>query len=48
MYKYLEVKDMQISISLLVLTLNVPLWIGKCTPKGTCTPLWASLVYNNS
>jgi len=32
MYKYLEIKDMQIYISLLLLTLNVPLQIGKCTP----------------
>jgi len=26
-----------------MLTLNVPLWIGKCTPKGTCTPDWEPL-----
>jgi len=45
MYKYLEIKDMQIYISLLLLTLNVPLRIGKCTPRGTCTPGWETLIY---
>ena len=43
MYQYLEIKDMQIYISLLLLTLNVPLEIDKCTPKGTCTPGWEPL-----
>jgi len=32
MYKYLEIKGMQIYIYLLLLTLNAPLPIGKCTP----------------
>jgi len=26
-----------------LLTLNVPLEIGKCTPMGTCTPVWEPL-----
>jgi len=26
--------------SLLLLTLNVPLQLGKSTPRGTCTPVW--------
>jgi len=26
-----------------LLTLNVPLWIGKRTPGGTCTPGWEPL-----
>jgi len=43
MYNYLEIKDMQVSISLPLLSLNVPLTMGKCTPKGTCTPLWEPL-----
>jgi len=43
MYKFLEIKDMQIYISLLLLTLNVPLRIGKCIPGGTCTPGWERL-----
>ena len=33
----LEIKDMQIYISLLLRTLNVPLRIGECNSKGTCT-----------
>jgi len=32
--------------SLLLLTLNVPLQTGKCTPRGTCTPVWEPLVYS--
>jgi len=32
MYRYLEIKGMQIHIYLLLLTLTVPLEIGKCTP----------------
>jgi len=43
MYKYLEIKDMQTHISLILLTLNVPLQIGKCSPRGTRTPGWESL-----
>jgi len=31
---------------LLLLTLNVPLRIGKCTIRGTCTPCWEPLVYS--
>jgi len=42
MYKYFKRKDMQINTSLL-LTLNVRLRIGKCTPRGTCTPGWGPL-----
>jgi len=30
--------------SLLLLTLKVPLQISKCTPMGTCTPVWEPLV----
>jgi len=30
---------------LLLLTLNVPLQIGKCTPGGTCTPGWEPLFW---
>jgi len=40
MYKYLEIKDIQIYIYLLLLTLNGPLQIGKCTLSGTSTPGW--------
>jgi len=29
--------NIQTYFSLLLLTLNVPLQIGKCTPRGTCT-----------
>jgi len=43
-YKYLEIKAMQIYIPLLLPTLNVPLQIGKCTCRGTCTPGWEPLV----
>jgi len=38
MYKYLEINYMYIRFSLLLLTLNVSLWIGKRRPGGTCTP----------
>ena len=31
--------------SLLLLTLNAPLQMGKCTPRGTCAPGW-DLWYN--
>ena len=30
-----------------MLTLNVPLRIGKCTPRGTCTPGWEPLPYTD-
>jgi len=30
------------ALSLLLLTLNVPLQIGKCTPRGTCTQVGTS------
>jgi len=43
MYKYLEIQDMCIYIYLLLLTLNVPLRIGKCTTRGPCTPGWEPL-----
>jgi len=29
-----------------LLTLNVPLQVGKCTPGGTCTPGWEPLYYS--
>jgi len=35
---------MQIYISLLLPTLNVPLRIGKCTPRGTGTACWEPLI----
>jgi len=38
MYKDLKISNIQIYFYLLLLTLNVPLQIGKCTPRGTCTP----------
>ena len=37
-YKYLEINDIQMYFSLLLPTLNVSLQLGKCTPRGTCTP----------
>ena len=33
MYKYLETNNVQIYFSHLLLTLDVPLQIGKCTPE---------------
>jgi len=30
-----------------LLTLNVPIRIGKRTPRGTCTPGWEPLVYHD-
>ena len=33
------------TFSLLLLTLNVPLQIGKCIPRGICTPVWEPMVY---
>jgi len=35
MCKYLEINHMQIYFALLLMTLNVPLRTGKCTPGGT-------------
>jgi len=32
MYKYLEINNMQTYFHFLLVTLNVPLQIGKCTP----------------
>ena len=32
--------------SLLLLTLNVPFHISKCTTRGTCTPVWEPLFYS--
>jgi len=32
-----------IYIYLLLLTLNLPLRIGKCTTRGPCTPGWEPL-----
>jgi len=43
MCKYLEKSGTYIYFSLLLLTLNVPLRIDKCTPGGTCTPGWEPL-----
>jgi len=37
MPKYVEIKDIQSYLSLLLLTLVVPIQIGNCTPRGTCT-----------
>jgi len=36
---------MQIYFALLLITLNVPLRIGKCSPGGTDTPGWEPLYY---
>jgi len=40
MCKYLRKNYMQIYFALLLITLNVPLRIGKCIPGDTCTPGW--------
>ena len=45
MYKHLEINNIWIYVSLLLLTLHVPLQIGKCTPKGACTSGWEPLLY---
>jgi len=45
MHKDLKINNMQIYFCLLLLTLNVPLWIGKCTPRGTCIPGWEPVLY---
>jgi len=29
-----------------LLTLNAPIQIGKCTPRGTCIPGWEPLLYD--
>jgi len=42
MYEYFEIKDMQIHISLILLTSNVHLQIGKCTARGTCVRWYAT------
>jgi len=34
---------MKICIYLLLLTLNVPQRVGKCTRRGTCAPDWEPL-----
>jgi len=44
MYKYLDKNNIQIYFSLLLLTLNVPLQIGKRTPRVTRTPGWEPLL----
>jgi len=36
MYKHIS--------SFLLLTLNLPLQIGKWTPRGICTPVWEPLI----
>jgi len=43
MCKHLEINSTRIYFALLLITLNVPLRIGNCTPGGTCTPGWESL-----
>jgi len=43
MYKYLEINNVYIYFYLLLLILNVPLRIGKCTPGGAYTPGWEPL-----
>jgi len=42
-YKYLEMNNIQIYLSLLLLILNVPLQIGNCKHRGACTPGWEPL-----
>ena len=44
MCKYLEMNYIQIYFALLLITLNVPLRIGKCIPEGTCIPVWEPLL----
>jgi len=44
MRKYLEINHMQIYFAHLLITFNVPLRIGKCTPGGTRAPGWEPLV----
>jgi len=34
---------MEKEFPLLLLTLNAPLQIAKCTPRGTCAPVWEPL-----
>jgi len=33
---------------ILLLTLNIPVQIGKGTARGTCNPGWETLYYTNS
>jgi len=40
MCKYLEINNILNIFSLLLLTLNAPLHVGKCTPWGAYTPGW--------
>jgi len=42
-YNYSEINTMQTYFIFLLITLNVPLQIGRCTPEGTCTPGWEPL-----
>ena len=44
MSKYLEINYMQMYVARLLITLNVPFRIGKCTPGGTCTTGWEPLI----
>jgi len=43
MCKYSNINLMQLFFSLILLTSNVPLQIGKYTPGTTCTPGWEPL-----
>jgi len=43
MHEYLEINNMQTYIYLLLITLNIPLQVGKCTPGDTGTPGWEPL-----
>jgi len=45
MRKYLAIDHVQIYFAPLLITLNVSLRIGKCTPGGTCSTGWEPVVY---
>jgi len=44
MYKYMEINNMQTHFYFLLVTLNVPLHIGKCTP-GVHVPQVGNLCF---
>jgi len=47
MYKYLEINNMQTHFYFLLITSNVPLQIGKCTP-GVHAPQVGNLCYKET
>ena len=46
MYKSFEMNSIQHIFSILLLTSNVPIQIGKMHPRDACTPVWEPLCYN--